>query len=138
MSEYFTMENGVKQGGVISPIFFSIYIDPLLLQLRNSGYGCHLNGVFMGALSYADDITLIAPSIGGLNEMLKLCDNYATVYNVIFNSKKTVCIKFGNEAIRNKTAFLNNQPLKWNEKVRHLGNIIDKDCIELADFFFFK
>ena len=39
MSEYFTMENGVKQGGVISPIFISIYIDPLLLQLRNSGYG---------------------------------------------------------------------------------------------------
>ena len=35
----------------------------------------------MGALSYADDITLIAPNIGGLNEMLKLCNNYATVYN---------------------------------------------------------
>ena len=35
----------------------------LLLQLRNSSYGCHLNGVYMGALSYADDITLIAPSI---------------------------------------------------------------------------
>ena len=138
MSEYFTMENGVKQGGVISPIFFSIYIDPLLLQLRNSGYGCHLNGVYMGALSYADDITLIAPSIGGLNEMLKLCDNYATVYNVIFNSKKTVCIKFGNEVIRNEAAFLNNQPLKWNEKVRHLGNIIDKDCTELADCVFKK
>ena len=75
MSEYFTMENRVKQGGVIFPIFFSIYIDPLLLQLRNSGYGCHLNGVYMGALSYADDITLITPSIGGLSEMLKLCDN---------------------------------------------------------------
>ena len=138
MSGYCTMENGVKQGGVISPIFFSIYIDPLLLQLRNSGYCCHLNGVYMGALSYADDITLIAPSIGGLNEMLKLCDNYATVYNVIFNSKKTVCIKFVNEVIRNEAAFLNNQPLKWNEKVRHLGNIIDKDCTELADCVFKK
>ena len=66
MSEYFTMEIGVKQGGVMSHIFFSIYIDLLLLQLRNSGYGCHLNGVYVGALSYADDITLIAPSIGGL------------------------------------------------------------------------
>ena len=138
MSEYFTMENGVKQGGVISSIFFSIYIDPLLLQLRNLGYGCHLNGVYMGALSYADDITLIAPSIRGLNEMLKLCDNYATIYNVIFNSKKTVCIKFGNEVIRNEAAFLNNQPLNWNEKVRHLGNVIDKDCTELADCVFKK
>ena len=62
----------------------------------------------MGALSYVNDITLIAPTIGGLNEMLKLCDNYATVYNVMFNSKKTVSIKFDNEVIRNKAAFLNN------------------------------
>ena len=68
--------------------------------------------VYMGALSYADDITLIASSIGGLNEMLKLCDNYATVYNVIFNSKKTVCTKFGNEVIKNEASILNNQPLK--------------------------
>ena len=30
---------------------FSIYIDYLLLQLRNSGYGFHLNGVYMEALS---------------------------------------------------------------------------------------
>ena len=62
----------------------------------------------MGAVFYADDITLIVPSIGSLNEMLKLCDNYATVYNVIINSMKTVCFKFGNEVIRNEAAFLNN------------------------------
>ena len=66
----------------------------------------------MGALSYADDITLIASSIEGLNEMLKLCDNSATVYNVMFNSKKTVFIKFGNEVNRNEAAFLNNQHVK--------------------------
>ena len=60
----------------------------------------------MGALSYDDDITLIAPSFRSLNEMLKLCDNYATVYNVMFNSKKTVCIKFSNEVIRSEHAFL--------------------------------
>ena len=71
MSEYFTMENGVKLGRGYFPYIFSIYIDLLLLQLRNSGYGCHLNGVYMGALSYADDIRHITPSIGGLNEMLK-------------------------------------------------------------------
>ena len=61
------MANGVKQGGIISPICFSLYIDPLLDRLRRSGYGCHIKGVYMGALSYADDITIMYPSIGGLN-----------------------------------------------------------------------
>ena len=60
MSEY---SNGVKQGGVLSSMLFSLYIDPLLHKLKQSGVGCHINGNFMGVLSYADDITRICPSI---------------------------------------------------------------------------
>ena len=45
--------NCVKQGGVISCHLFNLYIDPLLVQLSNSGYGCHIAGVYAGALPYA-------------------------------------------------------------------------------------
>ena len=44
--------------------FFSSYIDPLLTNLKQSGVGCHMNNVYMGALSYAD-VTLLSPSIRG-------------------------------------------------------------------------
>ena len=54
MSGYFNLSNGVKQGGVLSPILFTIYIDQLLIDLKESGFGCYLNNTFMGALSYAD------------------------------------------------------------------------------------
>jgi len=33
ISDYFNALNGVKQGGVISPIFFCLYIDDLLVSL---------------------------------------------------------------------------------------------------------
>ena len=63
------MANGVKQGEVVSQFFFfSLYIDPLLNRLRMSGFGCHIKGVYMGALSYADDIAIMCPSIGGLKD----------------------------------------------------------------------
>ena len=50
----FELSNGVKQGGVLSPILFNIYIDKLLLELKGSSYGCHINNTFVGALCYAD------------------------------------------------------------------------------------
>ena len=40
-------------------------------ELKQSGYGCHINNTYMGALSYADDIILSCPSIRGLNSMIK-------------------------------------------------------------------
>ena len=69
-SQYFELSNGVKQGRVLSPILFNIYIDKLLLELRVSGYGCHFNDTFVGALCYADDVTLLSSSIRGLNAMI--------------------------------------------------------------------
>ena len=33
VSDYFTISNGVKQGGVQSPVLFSIYLDQLIAQL---------------------------------------------------------------------------------------------------------
>ena len=55
-SEYLKMYNAVKQGWVISCHLLNLYVDPLLVQLSNSGYGCHIAGVYAGTLSYADDI----------------------------------------------------------------------------------
>ena len=41
-SPYFAMSNGVKQGGVLSAILFTIYIDKLLVKLKRSGLGCRI------------------------------------------------------------------------------------------------
>ena len=45
----FNVSNGVRQGGVVSPILFTIYIDKLLLELRQQGVGCYWNYYFAGA-----------------------------------------------------------------------------------------
>ena len=35
----FLVGNGVKQGGIISPILFNIYMDDLSMHLNSSGIG---------------------------------------------------------------------------------------------------
>jgi len=51
LSEYFLATNGVKQGGVLSPVLFCIYIDNLLVKLSKSGFGCYIGNTFVGALA---------------------------------------------------------------------------------------
>jgi len=50
-SDYITTLNGVKQGGVIRPILFCIYIDVLLARLKDSGFGCFIGLNYVGALA---------------------------------------------------------------------------------------
>ena len=87
-SEFFSVSNGVKQGGVLIPILFSIYLDKRLVELRELGICCHMNGLFTGALIYADDITIIAPSCYALNSMLNVCEEYALSHDILCNSLK--------------------------------------------------
>ena len=52
LTSSFKVCNGVKQGGVLSPILFAVYVDSLLGRLEQSGVGCHIGGHFVGALAY--------------------------------------------------------------------------------------
>ena len=56
-SNKFGMSNGVRQGGVLSPILFSIILHFLLVTLKQADIGCSWNAKFAGALAYADDYT---------------------------------------------------------------------------------
>ena len=60
-------------------------IDLLLLRLKTSGIGCHLHGKYMGILGYADDVTLLSPSIRGLNRMLSVCEEFGKEYFIFKN-----------------------------------------------------
>jgi hypothetical protein len=72
-SPSFSVRNGVKQGGILSPILFTIYADRLLSTIAESRQGCHLGNVYAGAVGYADDIALLAPTRSSMSTMLKHC-----------------------------------------------------------------
>ena len=68
----------LSKGRNFPPILFSIYYDELITRLSSSRYGCRLSGKFVGALAYADDITLLCPSLHGLQEMVNICADFGT------------------------------------------------------------
>ena len=70
ISDYFSVHNGVRQGGVLSPILFCVYINNLLQRLSSSGVGCYLGTNFAG--TYADDIALVRPTPSAMHKLLSI------------------------------------------------------------------
>ena len=73
---------------MLSPILFTVYVDSLLCALRESGRGCYGHSIFAGALCYADDLKILAPSADGLRKMLEVCEEFARSHHVRFNPDK--------------------------------------------------
>ena len=87
-------ECGVRQGGISSPALFGLYVNALVERLSSMRVGCYVDGVSFNNLSYADDMVLLAPSIGALRRLLHECELYASSHGLVYNSKKTEMIVF--------------------------------------------
>lgn len=135
LSETFSTTNGIRQGGVISPVLFCIYIDELLLRLADEGSGCWVGKHFFGALGYADDLTLLSPSVTGLRTMLQICQKFAEEYSVKYNGDKTVCMIFSKKDIEKPIVELCGIKLKWVQSVKHLGTYLDSNMSEITEIF---
>ena len=118
MSKSFRITNGVKQGAVLSAILFCVYIDELITKLRRNKTGCWIDGNFVGIIVYADDIVVLSPTLGGLQEMIDICSDYAGKHNLSFstnenpNKSKTKCIAFlKKKELPARKMFLEQKPL---------------------------
>ena len=125
LSWLFSVSNGVRQGGVLSPVLFTIYVDCLLKDLRNLGVGCHWEGTFVGAMCYADDNILLAPCPSALHIMLKVCESFALSHSIKFNASKTQLIRFSSSpSINCPVIVFCNELLTFSNVVCHLGHYL--------------
>lgn len=48
----------------------------------------------MNNISYADDMVLLSPSIGGLRKLVRVCESYAEAHGLRYNAKKSELLVF--------------------------------------------
>ena len=85
-----------------------------------------MNGAYCGALGYADDIISSCPSRRGLNRLLYIYIPFICS-NITFNTKKTMCMKYGKPVKDSDKITLDQVQLQYFETVRHLGNSFNTD-----------
>ena len=95
LSDSFQTTAGVRQGGVLSPLLFAIYIEEVIHLLRVQKKGCFLSGVFVGCVLYADDILLISQSLTCMQSMLNICSQLSKRLDLKFNVKKSAVLRIG-------------------------------------------
>ena len=101
VSDRWKIENGVRQGGVLSGLFFCIYLDSLIDTIASLKYGCKLGLHDSSIIAYADDIVLLAPSLTSLKFLIDTASTEARKLKLDFNDKKSKYMLFSNNKTKN-------------------------------------
>ena len=66
-------------------------------------------------------MAVLAPSIKGLEFLLKICGDYCLEWDICLNAKKSRCLYFGKTTTVSHTIILNGKPLEWTSEWVYLG-----------------
>ena len=94
-STEFRISRGMRQGSVLSPTLFNIFLDELLQKLHTQPDGIRVFDLHMNCCTYADDITLFCSTVPGLQRLIDICVSYADSYRFRFGIKKSKCLVMG-------------------------------------------
>ena len=93
-TDWFNITSGVKQGDVLSPTLFAVYLNDMAVGIKQLQSGVNLNGFELSILLHADDIVLIAPDEHKLQRMLEFVSSWCKEWRMVVNTDKTQVVHF--------------------------------------------
>ncbi|KAI8119954.1 RNA-directed DNA polymerase from mobile element jockey [Lucilia cuprina] len=91
LSNYFDTKTGVKQGCLLSPLLFALYLNDLHDSLKG---GLTVDGINIRLLMYADDIVILAEEVEVLQQMIKNLEEYCHLWGMEVNLSKSEIMIF--------------------------------------------
>jgi len=120
---------GVRQGGVLSPCLFALFIDDVIEYVHSQNVGCMYNLVKVSIILYADDVLLLSPSVQSLQQLLSACE--AKLYTSIrsrnqYQEKCSLCLRVGPRCHSSCSpkVMSDGQALHWVDNIRYFGVFI--------------
>ena len=127
-SNMFEVTKGTRQGSVLSPKLFNIFIDDLLRELYTMSDNVCIGDYSFNVFAYADDITVVCTSVPGLQRLIDTCTNYAISWRFKFGFEKTKCMVISGKSLSTEPIwYLNNHRLENVNSLEILG-VVFEDC----------
>lgn len=123
LSSYFETKSGVKQGCLLSPLLFTLYLNDLHDYL---GGGLFLEDDNIRLLMYADDIVLLADDVRILQNMIHRLEDYCKEWAMEVNLNKSEIMIFrkGGRIGSDERWMYNGEELKIVSEYKYLGVIL--------------
>lgn len=109
---------GVRQGGVISPKLFSMYLNDLIEEIEATDCVTEIGSIKINVLLYADDIVLLSHTKSEMQRLLDVTSSYGAKNDFIFNADKTNYLVFNSKIGASKEITDNNLILKLDGSTR--------------------
>ena len=122
-TEPFYISNGLKQGCIISPTLFKIYINDLVEDINSLGKGITTPDGQVSLLMFADDIVLMAADEADLQVMLDRIENWCNKWRLNINDSKTQIIHYRQKS-KSRSQFnftCGDYSLEYSDKYKYLG-----------------
>ncbi|XP_016534059.1 RNA-directed DNA polymerase from mobile element jockey-like [Poecilia formosa] len=136
VSAPFKISNGIRQGSILSPLLFNVYMDDLSNWLQQCGTGCVVGGTIINHLMYADDLVIFSPCSAGLQQLLRTCSNYGQEYDIQYNALKSnimIVRTKEDQKLVLPDFFLSGVVLRICTAVKYLGHYITDDLTDDMD-----
>ena len=127
LSEYFSCSKGTRQGCMLSPFLFIMYLNEFIDSLRDSytNEGVHVSDMYnnLKLLLYADDIAMFNDTAGRLQHEINILQQYCQKWGMTVNLKKTKIIVFRNGGIyrKNENCFFQGINVDKVNSYKYLG-----------------